>query len=196
MFFWPGYRQTDRQTNKQTNFYFVRPSFQSREQNLVESSSVLFTSLHNRFVIPPTRRTRQTLGSVVLLDRHWCDVWNDFTHSESSDCSTPSTSKETVWVGVGMGDAKEKTPHTHTHPPTPTHPHPHPPTHTHTHPPTPHTHPSASSKIRHQVTTVVSCRAVRPIDNVSWWELYLEMKRREHREDKEREREDRNTEIW
>ena len=29
MFFWPGYRQTDRQTNL---FNFVRPSFQSREQ--------------------------------------------------------------------------------------------------------------------------------------------------------------------
>ena len=28
MFFWPGYRQT----NRQTNFYFVRPSFQSREK--------------------------------------------------------------------------------------------------------------------------------------------------------------------
>ena len=28
MFFWPGYRQT----NRQTNFYFVRPFFQSRER--------------------------------------------------------------------------------------------------------------------------------------------------------------------
>ena len=31
MFFWPGDRQTNRQTDKQTNFNFVRPSFQSRE---------------------------------------------------------------------------------------------------------------------------------------------------------------------